>query len=173
MKQLCKKCLLAETCLSIAIYEVVPDEVTKNPQLVRVVRTLAYKQSISYSSWPHYAVDLAHKAKRPLMNRKHKTVNPKLEVFLPTDWEIDAGFADDDKFYHRMEEWFRHVCCIPLPDHVTPYVTEVGMARFCVLANLLLAAFPEETANWPRRGIAANDNAKPPCQAANDNDLIR
>lgn len=139
------------------------------PDLTRRVRTqaatVAMIESLTPSDWCNFLHDLLRDLNVGFYNTAGQSVDLPIHVLGVSDHEIDIG--DADLVEARIANWFAYICK-PVPAHVTPYVTRESRERFRVLASLLIAAYPEETAGWPRI-IPANDNWLSPV-AANDNE---
>jgi len=140
-----------------------------DPVLIRltrkVAREVAQTENLSPSNWPDFLIDLFRDLNAEFINNACIPADLPIHVFDPTDEEIDAGEAQ--KVYARIADWFAYITS-PVANDTKPRLKSVARERFRVLASLLIAAYPELTANWPRI-VPANDNFKLP-RASNDND---
>lgn len=140
------------------------------PTLTRLVRELAsnvaVELSLSSTDWHDYLVDLQRDLDVVFLDGLLRIVGVDLSVFEYSDQQIDSGEAT--RIEERIAEWFDYITR-PVPENVTPYILPQTQERFRAMASLLIAAYPNEAAGWPRL-IAANDNIPTHSLTANDNE---
>ena len=128
------------------------------PKLTRQVRVFSSAVAVMFGlrpcDWHDFLVNRYRDLDVEFYTAIGKPATLPIHVFEFSDHDIDVGNAE--RVRERINEWFERICS-PIPPHVTPYVPLESRERFRVLASLLIAAFPEQAADWPRI-IPANDN---------------
>lgn len=128
------------------------------PTLTRKVRELAAAvaiiKNLSPPAWHEHLTDLYRDLDVLFFNSVGQPAELAIGVFEVSDQDIDVG--NGERVRLRIAEWFERIC-EPVPAHITPYVPKESRERFRVLATLLIASYPDQTATWPRM-VPANDN---------------
>lgn len=128
------------------------------PMLTRKVRELASAvatiERLSPTMWHEFLANQLRDLDVLIYDAVGQPTKLSTEVFEASDEDIDVG--NGERVRLRIAEWFERIC-EPIPAHITPYVPKESRERFRVLATLLIASYPDQTASWPRM-VPANDN---------------
>ncbi len=164
----CPRCKGLGEC-SLCTPMIVTLHETRNPVFVGMVRQHCYsltkQHQLAPSHWHDFLVDIYRDLPHHIPSDSSIVNGIDMSVFEPTDQQIDAGLGG--QVTERIREWFKTTCCMPLSTEIRFRVRIEGRKRFIALASIISAAYPEQSANWPRM-YAANDNWKP-FSPANDN----
>lgn len=118
--------------------EVVPLEAFDDREFVRDVRATALAQEIPFRKWIVYVCGTYYEIQDRVVDHNGKKASLPIEVF------------DDPS----SDFWFRRFCCTPVPPDVKPHVRSEARSRAQVVATILRATCPEESALWRMPGVA-------------------
>jgi hypothetical protein len=128
----------------------------ENPNLVRDVKNFGVSLRIPTADWLDFVLEKFAGLDGSIVDERGQCVDLDIEIFLPSDEDIDAGRGA--LIEARIRNWFEDTFSAPVPEHVVPHVRVEARERFRFVATILRAAFPREAMLWGVR--AANDNSR-------------
>ena len=141
------------------IVRVVSDDELSNPEFVRDVRTFAAALPLCSYQWLTFLEDTY----RDFLGRIVCVNGETLELDIDTAFfpNLDLESVSEKEMIdarERVRFWFRDFLK-PIAEESAPHIKAVARERVRVVATLLRARFPKESALWGVR--AANDNYPP------------